>query len=202
MTSRREFLQIGVAATAAWPFAAATAESAADLTKIAARPGAVPLYKVVYDSRFAASVAFARRASARGAAVHPIEGDMTWLWYHDLDRRWRETPAAIAGLTAHGALFCLERLAWDRGMRVVFRSEHSLSGDGVEHRLAGPTSMVAAGEAAVCATDWGAGLADVVLSCPSGRHQLREGRAAQAGQKAAEDGEPLFAWVIAPVARG
>ncbi len=31
-------------------------------------------------------------------------------------------PAAIAGLTAHGALFCLERLGWDVGMRVATRA--------------------------------------------------------------------------------
>jgi hypothetical protein len=37
---------------------------------------------------------------------------------------WTKQPVAIAGLTAHGPLFCLERLAWDHGMRVVFRAEH------------------------------------------------------------------------------
>jgi hypothetical protein len=28
-------------------------------------------------------------------------------------------------LTAHGPLFCLERLAWDHGMRVIARVEQS-----------------------------------------------------------------------------
>ena len=83
---------------------------------------------MVYDTRFPASVAFARRAAARGFALHAIAGDMTRFWYDDLYHRWRAGPAAIAGLTAHGALFCLERLAWEQRMRVVHRREHAPGG--------------------------------------------------------------------------
>ena len=54
-----------------------------------------------------------------------MAGDMTRFWYDDLYHRWRQAPVAIAGLTAHGALFCLERLAWEKRMRVVYRREHS-----------------------------------------------------------------------------
>jgi hypothetical protein len=32
--------------------------------------------------------------------------------------------ASLSGFTAHGALFCLERLAWDVGMRVTHSEEH------------------------------------------------------------------------------
>jgi hypothetical protein len=80
-------------------------------------------YKVIFDERFPASVAFGVEWIARGAAVHAIRGDITDLWFHDLDLQWKKRPAAIAGLTAHGPLFCLERLAWDHGMRVVSRIE-------------------------------------------------------------------------------
>ena len=55
--------------------------------------------------------------------MHGIRGDITDLWFHDLDPQWKKQPVAIAGLTAHGPLFCLERLAWDHGMRVVSRVE-------------------------------------------------------------------------------
>jgi hypothetical protein len=82
----------------------------------------LPYYKVIVDERFPASVAFGVEWKARGAAVHAMRGDITDLWFHDLDHRWKQHgPAAIAGLTAHGPLFCLERLAWDHGMRVVSR---------------------------------------------------------------------------------
>ena len=83
----------------------------------------IEFYKVIYDRRFPASVAFGDIWKARGAAVHAIRGDITGLWFHDLDLQWKKQPLAIAGLTAHGPLFCLERLAWDQGMRVIAREE-------------------------------------------------------------------------------
>ena len=123
MTSRREVLKVGLAASAMLPLGARARSVAVG----AAPAEAVTLYKVLYDTRFAASVAFARRAAASGVAVHAMAGDMTRFWYDDLYHRWRQGPAAIAGLTAHGALFCLERLAWEQRMRVVSRGEHAAS---------------------------------------------------------------------------
>src|SRR5262245_59032579 len=138
MTSRREILQIGVAASAL-PWAA--------YASAVGRPepaDAVPLYKVVYDARFSAGMEFARRAAALGHAVHAIDGDMTRFWYDDLYHRWRRGAAAIAGLTARGALFCLEQLAWDQRMRVIFRAEHSVSDGGcVAHRFEGIPALLA-----------------------------------------------------------
>jgi hypothetical protein len=200
MTSRREFLQIGIAA-GAWPLA-----SRAALAAGAASAGTVPLYKAVYDSRFEQSVAFARRAEALGLRVHAIEGDITSFWYHELDQRWRrgerrDAPVAIAGLTAHGALFCLERLAWDQRMRAVFLAEHAaLPSGGLEHRLSGPLAMLHAGLGLDAARDgWAARVAEIVAGCPRGRTEISsaciEAPAARAGA------ETLYSWVIAPAAR-
>ena len=119
MTSRREFLKAGLTASALLPVGARANFAIVEGASVAT----VPFYKVLYDTRFPASVAFARRAAARGFALHAIAGDMTRFWYDDLYHRWREAPTAIAGLTAHGALFCLERLAWEHRMRVVYRRE-------------------------------------------------------------------------------
>jgi hypothetical protein len=121
MTSRREVLKAGLAASTLLPLGARADSVAVD----AALAQTVQFYKVLYDARFAAGVAFARRAAARGLAVHAMAGDMTRFWYDDLYHRWRQGPVAIAGLTAHGALFCLERLAWEHRMRVVYRVEHA-----------------------------------------------------------------------------
>src|SRR5262249_55948845 len=102
-----------------------------------------PIYKMIFDERFGASRVFAQEARRLGFPVHGIKGDMTDLWYHDLYARWKTGPAAIAGMTAHGAIFCLERLAWDQRMRVVFRADHRFLPDGsIEHALSGPTSLV------------------------------------------------------------
>ncbi len=118
MASRREFLQAGIAASVL-PMAVAGSNVAPS-----ERADRVTFYKVIFDERFPASVAFGEKWKARGAAVHAIRGDITDLWFHDLDVRWKKQgPAPIAGLTAHGPLFCLERLAWDHGMRVISRVE-------------------------------------------------------------------------------
>jgi hypothetical protein len=119
MASRREFLQASIAAAvlpiAAWAKGTASAS--------AGHPSS--FFKVIIDSRFPASVEFGVEMSRLGAPVHSIDGDITDLWYHDLDSMWKKSPVAIAGLTAHGPLFCLERLAWDHGMRVALRTEHT-----------------------------------------------------------------------------
>ncbi len=161
----------------------------------------VELYKVVYDTRFSASVAFARRAEARGLAVQPIRGDMTRFWYDDLYHRWRQSPAAIAGLTAHGALFCLERLAWEQRMRVVYRGAHLAAVDGcVAHRFEGPPPLLSQAAASVAAPAWAAALADVVAACPlGGPQQNRQGLTKAASTPPLD--EELFSWVIAPVQR-
>ncbi|HEX5047455.1 MAG TPA: hypothetical protein VFX89_10065 [Gammaproteobacteria bacterium] len=202
MTNRREFLQIGIAASAL-PLAAQAARASEPLGWLgAAAPPSVPLYKAVYDSRFAVSVAFAGRAEALGVAVHAIEGDMTRLWYDDLYHRWRNGPVAIAGLTAHGPMFCLERLAWDSGMRVVFRAEHAPLDGTLEHRVEGPVAMLGDARGAVTERAWGARFADLVTRCPSGRAELGSFSAcAPAAADGAASTEPLYTWVIAPARR-
>jgi hypothetical protein len=196
MTSRREFLQIGVAASAL-PWAAYAAAATPSVSA-----DALPLYKVVYDARFSSSIEFARRASAQGHAVHAIDGDMTRFWYDDLYHRWRRGPAAIAGLTARGALFCLEQLAWDQRMRVVFRAEHSVGDDGcVAHRFDGTTALMSAAVDAASGPGWAAAMADIVGRCPLARPERATASALTKHASTSPVGEPLFSWVIAPVIR-
>lgn len=129
MASRREFLQAGIAASVL-PLAA-TGSSIAPVKRESQRENHANFYKVIFDERFPASVAYGDEWKLRGASVHAIHGDITDLWFHDLDHQWKKQPVAIAGLTGHGPLFCLERLAWDHGMRVVSRIEQGAhDGDG------------------------------------------------------------------------
>jgi hypothetical protein len=120
MASRREFIQAGIVASAL-PMIGSAGHPAAP-------PAAPAFYKAIFDHRFPASVEFGRQMERLGESVHGIHGDITDLWYHDLYHRWKQGPAAITGMTAHGALFCLERLAWDHGMRVLSRTEHPAAG--------------------------------------------------------------------------
>ncbi|HET8697382.1 MAG TPA: hypothetical protein VFO94_07855 [Gammaproteobacteria bacterium] len=199
MTNRREFLQIGVAASAL-PLAAPAARGSEPLGALESAASAVPLYKVVYDVRFPDSVAFARRAAAQGVAVQAIEGDMTRFWYDDLYHRWQRGPAAIAGLTAHGALFCFERLALDQRMRVVFRAEHAAAAGAVQHRVDAPLPLLHEARRAAAADAWAARFADLVTRCPGGRTELGTFDACGPGALAAA-AEPLYTWVIAPARR-
>jgi hypothetical protein len=195
MTSRREFLQIGIAASAL-PLATQAARAAGfDAFGGAASSASLPLYKVVYDTRFAASVAFGRRAASLGA-VHAIQGDMTSLWFDDIYHRWKESPIAIAGLTAQGPLFCFERLAWDQGLRVVFRAEHGAT----EHVLSGPESLLVDARSVLASADWPAEMATVVTRCPSGRAEIGSASVGCAHSLSPPD-EPLYSWVIAPAVR-
>jgi hypothetical protein len=124
-TRRRDFLRAG-AATAllpafGWPHIPLT------------RPDAAPArsyYKFVFDCRVPAACALAHTDRQLHLITHAIDGDVTALWFHDLDLRWQQGPAAIAGVTRPGALFCLDLLARDRGMRLRRCIEHRLAADG------------------------------------------------------------------------
>lgn len=188
MVSRREILQGGIAVTSL-PIVSHVAWG-----KTPADAPPLPLYKVIYDERFGESRSFGDEARRLGAPVHAIRGDITSLWYDDLYVRWRNGAAAIAGLTAHGALFCLERLAWDAGMRVVFRAD----GRAIE----GPAAMVRASHD-LRGTDWSCRVAGLVLSCPADVSNGKKKRLvyAQSDAPVDDNGDPLISWVIAPVKR-
>ena len=201
MASRREFLQIGVAALAL-PMAAQGGISPA-ISALSGEPESEPLYKVVFDERFPASRRFADEAKSLGAPVHGMKGDITDLWFNDLYFRWKEGPVAIAGLTAHGPIFCLERIAWDQRMRVVFRADHRYRDDGsIEHALSGPESMLR--EAVRLKGDrdeWTSHIASLVTRCPVVRPQGSRANVVASTVKHADDPDHLISWVIAPVQR-
>lgn len=199
MTNRRRFLQIGVAATAL-PLASRAAHAAGvDL----GRGDSVPLHVIVYDTRFGDSVEFARRCEALGFRTRPIAGDMTKLWYDELYHLWQRGPAAIAGLTAHGPLFCFDQLGRDRGMRVVFRGAHRPAAGGTVHAFSGPATMLAeALEVEREARSFGVLMADVVAHCPAGRSEISTaGAGTRSALEPTGDDDALYSWVIAPAVR-
>lgn len=200
MASRREFLQVGIAALAL-PISAHAALAPAAAAADSARP-VIPLYKVVFDERFPASVAFGTEARNLGLLTHSIRGDITDLWFYELDAQWKKKPVAVAGLTAQGALFCLERLAWDHGMRVVFRGDHQyLPDDAIEHVLTGPQSVVS--QAARLQDDgdgWPARIATLVAHLPEASPAPAKATIrGRATVPANVEPEGLISWVIAPV---
>jgi len=199
MASRREFLQMGVAALAL-PISARAALGTPVPAAAAAESARVPLYKVVYDERHAPCRAFAGEAKGLGVAVHGIRGDITGLWFNDLDARWKKEPVAIAGLTEQGPLFCLERLAWDHGMRVIYRADHTYRDGYMEHDLSGSDRMLReAVELSSSGPDWSARVASLLTRCPASRAQASKLTVGTPAAKQAGDPGHLVSWVIAPV---
>jgi hypothetical protein len=206
MVNRREFLITGMAAASTLSVATAVEASASQrATAEFALPSHAPLYKVIYDERFSDSVTFGLAARRIGLAAQAISGDITALWYHDLFPRWQREPVAIAGLTSQGPIFCLERLAWDVGMRVVLRTEHrSRQKRSMEHVVCGPPGMERWARTLARSGDaWASQVANLVASsCPE-RPVVAARRTATA---ASVEGlpqrlEPLTSWIIAPVRR-
>jgi hypothetical protein len=199
MASRREFLQIGVAALAL-PISARTGLTPA-VSGHANQSVPTPLYKVVFDQRFLSSRAFAGEVKRLGAPVFGIKGDITDLWFHDLDARWKREPIGIAGLTEHGPLFCLERLAWDHGMRVVYRADHTYRSDGyMEHELTGSEQMLReAVDLSSSGANWSSRMASLLTRCPANPAQASKMTVVTPTARPADDPEHLVSWVIAPV---
>ena len=121
MTTRRDFLQLALTApllptSLRLPLFDSRTDSLAHAQLDA-------LYTVLCDERFGESVAFAEDMSKRGTPLTRFRGDITDFWYGDLSVRWKAAPVAIAGVTTHGPLFCLERWGWDHGLRVAYRQD-------------------------------------------------------------------------------
>lgn len=102
--------------------------AAAGATTAAAAP---PSGMALFEAAAPAAAAFGLAAQGAGAQVFAIRGDITDVWYRQLQPRWAAAPFPVAGLTFYPALFCLERLAWDHGLRLAAFAVH-----GQSHRVA------------------------------------------------------------------
>jgi hypothetical protein len=119
--NRRTFLKCGIGASAA----------SAMIHRTSLEGAAVRYYKVVFDERFDAPRAFAAEVAARGIPTGAISGDITNLFFDDLDLRWKQGPVSLAGFTTPASLFCLDLLARDRGMRLT----HCVTNPSVQEAL-------------------------------------------------------------------
>jgi hypothetical protein len=168
--------------------------------KIVFADGQAPavLDALVIDSRHAEARAFGLRAGRWGAPLRTIDGDITDLWLQELDARWKSNPAAVAGLTERQALFLLERLAWDRGLRVVFEAEHRPTSTGtVVHKVVRSANASLEPQLGAAGQGWPTVLADQLLT--GSRVATRDFRPSGAAMAASLD-EPtkLYSWIIAP----
>ncbi len=121
--NRRDFVLNGTAAAAGIGVAGFAAADVPGGARVAAVHGPPP-YKVIFDARFQACRSFADGAARLGCTLQPVRGDVTAVWFNDLQPRWVQRKETVVGMTTVASLLCLEQLAWDQWMRVVARVEH------------------------------------------------------------------------------
>jgi hypothetical protein len=140
MVNRRNVLKIGAATVAG-----ALVKKPVSGRDQSPKRAHIPFHTAVFDERFAECRGFADEMHNAGVFTSAIRGDVAKLWYHDLRAHLRENRLPVAGLTDRAALFCLEELARDVGMRVIFRADHVTDQNGhTQHAAVGPASLVAA----------------------------------------------------------
>jgi hypothetical protein len=194
MSNRRHFLQTAAAATLI-PFTTCVSLAATD-AGATIRPRLI-----VAEIRWAAAAAFAAEAGIRGIPVRAIDGDVTALWYNELDALWRARPVPIAGLTARPALFCLEQLAWDHGMRVVYHAEHRQRADNTCTHLAHmPIRGLSTEELDAQAEQWSGHVASVLARLDA-TSAVARGPSAACTAAAGNETTTVFSWMISPVVR-
>jgi hypothetical protein len=155
---------------------------------------------VLYDHRHAEAREFRQRAAHWDARIRgTLDGDITEIWQNDLSVAWKKKPQALAGLTERPALFLLERLSWDYGLRVVFEAEHESTGKGNwNHSIvrSGNSSLKRELEAAGAA--WPVVLADQMLAAQTevAKRDFMPSGAAMAAR--IDEPTKLHSWIIAP----
>jgi hypothetical protein len=191
MSSRRHFLQAAAVASLV-PF---TARASLAATQAA---GSIWPWLVVTERRSAAAAAFGAEAGRWGIPVRAIDGDVTALWYDELHALWHARPVPIAGLTARPALFCLERLAWDHGMRVVYHAEHTRRADNTfAHVARMPVPGLNTAELAAQGDFWSEHVARVLVRLAA-TSAVARGPSTACTAPARDDTATVFSWMISP----
>lgn len=192
MIARRSVLKLGAASVAG-------AITGVPMRAFEAMPGDShgSLYRAVFDERFEECLAFAGELNRRGVTTSGIRGDVAKLWYEDLQARLRQARAPIAGLTDRIALFCLEELARDVSMKVVFRADHLTNKSGhVEHEAAGPALVVEATRALAPEPGFGRAMAALACHCEvSGPGEIAAQK--RTGPFSPQNKTALVSWIIA-----
>jgi hypothetical protein len=198
MSNRRQFIQAGMAVTAAAMDSSLAGSTEPESIRAASVLNSA-FYKVIYDAAFPAAVSFAAEAQRLGATTQSIRGDVTDLWYHDLSRRWTHSAIAIAGMTTYESMFVLGLMARDARMRFVYQATHRLLPDGtVEHHCYAPTTVH--GRCSMHEGEyWERAAARLIMGWQAERIQVEDKTMLAAASERMIDAQTLLSWIIAPV---
>ena len=195
MPNRREFLAMSLATSALPTMAGERGEGAPRLESNnypRVRSGAV-----IFEMTSPLALAFRAEAVKWGLPAHGIHDDITDLWYHHFDRRWRTEPATLAGITLSTSLFCLETFARDYRMRVWFRAIHENRPDGrAENVLSGDERLVQ--QAAALDGGWAAAFARFAAAVSLVKSGKFQQKIVETAALPSEEPGPMVSWIIAP----
>ena len=192
MISRRNVLRLA-AASLAGTFASVSGASTA-ANRIGSARG---LCRAVFDERYDECLVFARELEYRGVLTSGIRNDVAALWYEDLRPQLRQTSLPFAGLTDRAALFCLEELARDVGMKVLYRIDRTVEQDGrVRHDVTGSAAVVEAARNLGAEKNFGRAMA-LLTSHMDARGPWRIAPQKRTGPFGPQNGTVLVSWVIA-----
>lgn len=191
MVSRRTLLKLGTAG-----LATAVVQAPAQAFGSALLGAAPGLARAVFDERFAEAKAFGSALQGRGLPTTAIRGDVAALWYRDLRARLLEQRLPVVGLTDRTALFCLEELARDVGMKVQGRIDHVFDQRGaLTHQATGPAAWMTAGQNLGSREGFGRAMASL-LADPT-LHGESFAAQKHTGPFSAVDRKQLVSWWIA-----
>jgi hypothetical protein len=196
MANRREFIQNGFVTTLLAGLGCLPPAVGGARAELRTR-----ISRAIYDVRYEDSRRFAEQAVALGVLTHGIQGDITEVWFTDLDALWRDRKGVVAGLTTEAALFCLERFAWDHQMRVVFRAEHVILDSGcMQHTISCPSAKLGQIDPVASQdSDWVPQIARAMQQrVGGGSPNLAQTFTTPLSDKSIKDADLLTSWVIAP----
>jgi hypothetical protein len=177
------------------------ARTSKEVSRDESRDGSYRFFRVLFDNTSAEGAAFGAKATARGAAARGVGIDLGSLWMHEIEPQWKNQPAAIAGLTSGPHLFCLELLARDYAMGLVYRVRHAISAsDQCSHIISGPVVLSAwTDQLGAAGRDWARRAAALAMDCPGTLRASRDLDLVDLASCSALGERSLFSWVIAPV---
>jgi hypothetical protein len=192
MSSRREFLQRGLTASALAAFPADSLRALAG-TSQPYRP-----LTVVYHRGGWEAASFGVEAQRRGIPAYAVPPDAGALWMNQIEPRLKRGPGALAGVTTLASQFCLELLARDYGMGLVYRARHAMEGGPIRHIITGPEELAGWKELLDGAGPWHwpTVAAAMAMSAVRTHPPLRGIELVDPSQPVR--GRLLFSWVLAP----
>jgi len=104
------------------------------------RTGRLDFDRIFFDPRRAHALAFGETVRQLGVPTHALSGDIDDRCYEDLQRRWRIARTPLAGITDFRALFLLQMMASDAGLRPVLRIHHCGHGASMVHEVFGSSA--------------------------------------------------------------